>query len=59
MTVRQLERNIDSYELQEWAAFFKITRSKDKGPVESDQLKDQLKAAFAGAKAKARRVKRR
>jgi hypothetical protein len=57
MTVRQLSENIDSYELQEWAAYFKVSREKQK-PLTDGALKDQLKSAFSGAKAKAQRRKR-
>jgi len=55
MTVRQLTSNLDSYELQEWSIFFKVAADKTK-PLTSDDLKDQLKSAFSGAKAKAKRM---
>ena len=60
MTVRQLTANIDSYEIQEWSAFYKIQNEEKSGnkPLQSGELKDKLKSAFSGAKAKAKRMKR-
>jgi len=58
MTVRQLEQSIDSYEIEEWCQFFKI-RSDKKKPLTTGTLTDQLKSAFAGAKAKAQKAKKR
>ena len=56
MTVRQLTSNLDSYELQEWSVFFKIENEAKSGKKQlaGPELKDQLKSAFSGAKAKAK-----
>lgn len=59
MTVRQVESGVDSYELEEWAAYFSIVNEKSKPQLSTDEMKDKLKSAFAGAKAKAQRIKRR
>ena len=50
MTVRQLLASIDSSELSEWVAYFKIekARANEKGKPSATDITDKLKLAFGG-----------
>ena len=50
MTVRQLLASIDSSELSEWVAYFKIEKSKldEKRKPSATHITDKLKMAFGG-----------
>lgn len=50
MTVRQLLSSIDSVELSEWMAFFRIEkqRSNERRKPSSTELSEKLKMAFGG-----------
>ena len=57
MTVFQMTKQMSSYELSEWWAYFEALNQSPSKPLEGG-LKEQLKGAFAGAKVKAQRKRK-
>jgi hypothetical protein len=52
MTVRQLLQTIDSRELTEWAAFFKVEDEKTNPKPKKQDVSEKIKGFFRGFKAK-------